>query len=267
VTAHIKKAYKEKDLSKVTQVGIDETSSKKGHNYVSVFVDMIEKEILFSTKGTDTETIEKFVEELPKHNGNADKITEVSMDMFPAFISGANKCFKNASITFDKFHVIKQLNEALDEERRNEQKINPLLKGSRYIWLKNPINLTVLQANNLKTLSNENKKLSKAYQMKLTFQDIYRTIWDIDCADLAIKKWLSWAVRSRLMPIKKFAKMVKAHYKGILQFFKSKLTAGISEGINSRIQEIKRRAKGYKNIGNFIIMIYLEGANLILPAF
>ena len=267
VSAHVKKAYKKKDFSKVTQIGIDETSSKKGHNYVSVFVDMIKKEILFVTKGKDAETIEKFVEELPKHNRNAAKITEISMDMSPAFIGGANKCFKNASITFDKFHVVKQLNEALDEVRRSEQKLNPLLKGSRYIWLKNPNNLTANQANNLKTLSKENKKLSKAYQMKLTFQDIYRTIWDKETADMALEKWLSWAVRSRLEPIKKFAKMVKSHYKGILHFFESKLTAGISEGINSRIQEIKRRAKGYKNIGNFIIMIYLEGANLILPAF
>jgi transposase len=98
--------------------------------------------------------------------------------------------------------------------------------------------------------------------MKLTFQDIYRTIWDVNVADIAIQKCLSWAVRSRLEPIKRFAKMIKSHYDGVLQFFKSKLTAGLTEGINSRIQEIKRRAKGFRNIDNFISMIYLEAANL-----
>jgi transposase len=267
VNAHVKKAYSKKEMSTVMKIGIDETSSKKGHNYVSVFVDMTARDVIFATPGKDAETISRFTEELKKHNGNSDTITDVSMDMSPAFISGAGKNFINASITFDKFHVVKQLNEALDEIRRNEQKINPCLKGSRYIWLKNPSKLTVRQQNDLKTLSKENRRLSKAYQMKLTFQDIYHCTYDKETADFAIKKWLSWAMRSRLDPIKNFAKMVKSHYSGILRFFDSRLTAGLSEGINSNIQEIKRRAKGFRNINNFINMIYLGCSNLLLPAF
>jgi transposase len=264
INFHIKKAYSEKDFNLVSKVGIDETSSRKGHKYVSVFVDMEQREVIFATPGKDESTIACFAGELPKHNGNPATIREVSMDMSPAFIAGARKNLVNAHITFDKFHVVKQLNEAIDHIRRQETKINPCLKGSRYVWLKNPENLTVRQQADLKTLSKENRKLAKAYQMKLTFQDIYRTVWDVDVADIAIKKWLSWAVRSRLEPIKQFAKMIKSHYAGILQFFKSKLTAGLSEGINSRIQEIKRRAKGFRNINNFISMIYLEAANLNL---
>lgn len=267
VAAHVNKAYSEKDFSNVTKVGVDETSSRKGHKYVSVFVDMVKKEILFATKGKDAKTIETFAEELPKHNGKTDNIKEVSMDMSPAFIKGARDFLGKASITFDKFHVTKQLNEALDEVRRSEQKSSPLLKGSRYIWLKNPSKLTASQATSLVTLSKENRKVAKVYQMKLTFQDIYKAFGDIASADLAMKKWLSWAMRSRIEPVKKFAKMVKSHYSGIMRYFESNLTAGISEGINSRIQEIKRRGKGYKNIDNFIIMIYLEGSKLILPAF
>ena len=108
------------------------------------------------------------------------------------------------------------------------------------------------QSNALKTLSKENRKLSKAYQMKLTLQDIYRTIHDYRVADVGFQKWLSWAVRSRLDPIKRFAKMFKSHYDGILQYFKSRLTAGFSEGTNSRIQEFKRRSKGFRNINYFI---------------
>ena len=267
VNAHIKKAYSQKDMSTVAKIGINETSSKKGHNYISVFVDMTARDVIFATPSKDAETISKFTEELAKHNGNSDNISEFSMDMSPAFISGAEKNLTNAGITFDKFHVVKQLNEALDEIRRNEQKINPCLKGSRYIWLKNPSKLTVRQQTDLKTLSNENRKLAKAYQMKLTFQDIYRSVYDRETADFAIKKWLAWAVRSRLDPIKKFAKMVKSHYYGILRFFDSRLTAGLSDGINSKIQEIKRRAKGFRNINNFINMIYLDCAILSLPAF
>lgn len=123
------------------------------------------------------------------------------MDMSPSFISGAAKHLPAVSITFDKFHVIKQLNEALDEVRRNEQKKNPLLKGSRYSWLKNPENLTATQRKTLQTLSKENTRTAKVYQMKLTFQDIYKRIYDRATVDAAVRKWLSWVVRSRLEPV------------------------------------------------------------------
>lgn len=103
--------------------------------------------------------------------------------------------------------------------------------------------------------------------MKLTLQDIYRAVSDICIADTCFRKWLSWAVRSRLEPIKKFAKTVKSHYHGILQYFNSKLTDGLSEGTNSRIQEIKRRSKGFRNADYFISMIYLGSSNLLLQSY
>ena len=103
-----------------------------------------------------------------------------------------------------------------------------------------------------------------AVQMKMTFQDIYRSIQEPEAAEEAIKKWLSWAVRSRLEPVKCFAKMVKAHFAGIMRYFTSRLTTGTMEGINSRIQEIKRRGRGFRNIDNFITMIYLEAGGLEL---
>ena len=163
--------------------------------------------------------------------------------------------------------MVKLLNEALDKVRRAEQKITPLLTRSRYIWLKNPGNLTAKQRQELATLSRENLRTAKVYQMKLTFQDIYATIKDSTNAEIAIKKWLSWAIRSRLEPVKEFARMLKAHLTGVLRHFSSKLTAGTSEGINSRIQQIKARGKGFKNIRNFISMIYLEMAGLAIPDF
>ncbi len=264
---HISKAYSAKDFSELTHVGIDETSSRKGHKYVSVFVDMLKREVVYVTPGKDESAIARFSEELEHHNASSEQITNVFMDMSPAYIKGATGHFKNAEITFDKFHVIKQLNEAIDEIRRTETAVNPCLKGSRYIWLKNSEHLTARQREDLKTLSKENRKLAKAYQMKLTLQDVYRTVWDHRVADVSFQKWLSWAVRSRLAPIKRFAKMVKSHYTGILQFFKSRLTAGISEGTNSRIQVIKRRSKGFRNINYFISMIYLEASNLLLPTY
>jgi len=259
---HVDIAHEKKVFSSVTKVGCDETSSRKGHNYISVFADMDSGEVMFATPGKDSETVKSFAEELPKHNAQPDQIKEVTIDMSPAFISGVTEHLPEADITFDKFHVIKALNEALDEVRRTEQKVNPLLNRSRYIWLKNPDNLTAKQQKQMETLRYENLKTAKVYQMKLTFQDIYRYIWDPEIAEKAIKKWLSWAVRSRVEPIKKFAKMVKSHFEGIMRYFTSRLTSGAMEGINSRIQEIKRRARGFRNIDNFIAIIYLEASDL-----
>ena len=261
---HVTKAYARKDLAGLERIGVDETSSSKGHKYVTVFADVDSGEAVFVTSGKGAETIASFAEELPNHGANPEEIKEITMDMSPSFISGATEQLPNASITFDKFHVVKLLNEALDAVRRDEQKVNPLLKKTRYIWLKNPKNLTATQVQNLGSLRKENLKTARAYQMKLTFQDIYREIRDPETADIAIKKWLSWAVRSRLDPIKKFARTVKKHYDGILRYFSSGLTSGFMEGINSRIQEVKRRARGFRNINNYISMIYLVAGGLDL---
>lgn len=265
VRGYINRAYREKTFESTEKIGVDETSTRKGHNYVTVFADLDNGKVLFATEGKDGTTIETFAEELPKHGAKPEQIKEITIDMSPAFISGAGSYLPNASITFDKFHIIQALNKAQDEVRRIEQKKNPLLKKTRYIWLKNPENLTAEQKKQMETLRFENLKTAKVYQMKLTFQDIYRYIKEPEAADAAIKKWLSWAVRSRLAPIKSFAKTVKKHYDGIMRFFHSRLTSGMMEGINSRIQEIKRRAKGFRNINNLIAMIYLEGAGLVLP--
>jgi transposase len=262
VRFHVARAHAKKSYAAVTDVGCDETSSRKGHNYVTVFADMDTGEVMFATKGKDSGTVKAFAGELPKHAALPGQIKEVTIDMSPAFISGVGEHLPEANITFDKFHVIQALNKAQDEVRRMERKLNPLLTGSRYIWLKNPENLTAKQKEQLETLRYENLKTAKVYQMKLTFQDIYRNVRDPEVAEAAIKKWLSWAVRSRLEPVKKFAKTVKTHFPGIMRYFTSRLTSGAMEGINSRIQEIKRRARGFRNIDNFISMIYLEAANL-----
>ena len=262
VRGHVCRAYARKAFGAVKKLGVDETSSRKGHNYVTVFADMDSGDVLFATQGKDGNTIKEFAKEMPAHSADAQEVQEVTMDMSPAFISGAADHLPNASITFDKFHIIQALNKAQDEVRRMEQKQNPLLKRSRYIWLKNPENLSAEQKKKLESLRFENLKTAKVYQMKLTFQDIYRNIREPEAAEEAIKKWLSWAVRSRIAPIKKFAKTVKTHWNGILRYFHSRLTSGAMEGINSRIQEIKRRARGFRNINNFIAMIYLEAAGL-----
>ena len=177
--------------------------------------------------------------------------------MSPAFIKGVEENLINAAITFDKFHVLKGLNEAVDEVRRQEQKDHPELKNSRYIFLKNPENLTDKQANRLEDikLKNLNLKTIRAYQIRLNFQELW--LQPPDKAEAFLKKWYFWATHSRLEPVKEAAYTIKRHWDGVLNWFKSRINNGILEGFNSLVQAAKARARGYRTTEYLITMIYL----------
>ena len=145
--------------------------------------------------------------------------------------------------------------------RQDEQKNNPLLKGSRYAWLHNPETTTEKQSERLNSLTKLNLKTTKAYQIRLALRDIYE-IHDSKKAESALKKWYFWVTHSKIEQMIKIAKTIKNHWDGIMAFFNSRISNGPSEGINSVIQTIKRRARGYKNSDNFITMIYLSCSKL-----
>jgi transposase len=125
---YILEARSEEDFSKVKSMGVDETSKAKGHNYVSVFVDLDESKVIYVCEGKDSATIDDFKKDLEEHDGSAEKIANFCCDMSPAFISGIISNFPKAEITFDKFHVMKLMNEAVDQVRREEQSENAQLK-------------------------------------------------------------------------------------------------------------------------------------------
>ena len=254
---YVDEARKGANHSQVRQVGVDETSRRRGHNYVSLFVDLEESRVLFATGGKDASTVKRFKQDLIEHGGDPSAIDEMCCDMSPAFISGVEKQFPEAYLTFDKFHVIKILNDAVDQVRREEIKDRPELKGSRYIWLKNQLNLKVSQTDLLEqlTIKKLNLKTSRAYHIKLNFQELYQQ--QAEFAETYLKKWYFWATHSRLEPIINAAYTIKNHWDGVLRWFKSKINNGILEGINSMIQAAKARARGYRTERTLITMIYL----------
>ena len=190
------------DFSAVTEVGVDETSSKRGHNYVSLFVDLESSRVLFATEGKDALTLGRFKTDLEAHHGDPSSIREICCDMSPAFIKGVENHFPEAHLTFDKFHVLKILNEAVDEVRRQEQQDRPELKRTRYLWLKNPGNLKANQAATLATLQVKklNLKTARAYHIRMNFQEFWNQPRQM--AATFLKKWYFWATHSRLKPIK-----------------------------------------------------------------
>jgi transposase len=259
---YVDKGRSEADYSKVKNVGFDETSSKRGHDYVSLFVDLEGPRVLFVTEGKDSSTVERFKQDLIDHSGCAENIEQMCCDMSPAFIKGAREQFPDAKLTFDKFHIMKIVNEAVDEVRRQEQKERPELARSRYIWLKNPENLKQSQANTLEelTVKKLNLKTSRAYHIRLNFQELFSQ--PPQTAEAFLKKWYFWATHSRLEPMKEAAYTIKRHWDGVLQWFKSNINNGILEGINSLIQAAKAKARGYRTTKNLIAMIYLIGGKL-----
>ena len=262
IQKYVTQAQKAANYSDVHHVGIDETAAKRGHKYVSLFMDMEQAKVIHVTAGKDAATIKSFKDSLPLHQAQPSQITDICADMSPAFRKGIQEHFPSARLTYDKFHVLKLLNEAVDQVRREEQKSIPALKYSRYLWLYNPKNLSETKTKKLNLLTKMNLKTAKAYRMKLVLQDIYKTVTGRIEAMNKLQKWYQWAVRCRLQPIKEFAKTLKHNWAGILNYFDSQLTNAILEGTNSIIQSARTRAKGYRNVNNFIAIIYLLAGKL-----
>jgi transposase len=190
------------DYSEVTQIGVDETSIAKGHDYVSLFVDLKKKKTMFVTEGKGSSTLLAFKHDLEAHGGVANNITDVSCDMSPAFIKGVRDNLPGAQITFDRFHVLKLINEAVDQIRREEAKDNPLLKGTRFLFLKNDVKLTQAQRDQKEELklSELNLKSIQALNLRETFQQIYCAHTE-EQFELLLNQWHDWAAKSQLTPM------------------------------------------------------------------
>lgn len=252
-------AREKEDYSGVKQLGVDETSKAKGHDYVSLFVDLEKRRTIFVAEGKGSETMAAFAGDFGEHHGNPADITDVSIDMSPAFIKGVDDNLPNAHVTFDKYHIMKIINTAVDDVRKAETKEQDLLRGQKYLFLKNRQNLTESQLTTLKTIESMprlNLKTVRAYHIRENFQEIYKE--EIrEGFERALKKWYFWATHSRIEPIKEVAKTIRRHWSGVLRWYDSKINNGILEGLNSLVQAAKAKARGYRTFKNLKTMIYM----------
>ena len=150
------------DMSQVSRVGVDETSARRGQDYVTLFMDLDSRAVLFATDGRDAATVARFGQDLADHGGDPGKVTSVCCDMSPAFISGVAQHLPAAQVTFDRYHVIAQLNAAVDEVRRSQRRSRPELAASKYVWLKRPERLSGRQAEKLAWLTRPSARLATA---------------------------------------------------------------------------------------------------------
>jgi transposase len=254
---YVDEAVDAQNLQGVGRVGIDETSSRRGQDYVSVFADLDQRRGVFVVEGRDHQTVQAFSLFLETHGGDCAQVKEVCQDMSEAFLKGTLAHLPKAQITFDRYHVRSHLSKAVDEVRREESKHHrALLRNTRYMWLKRPANLTERQRDLLDELLAQPLETVRAYTLAQQFDSFYE-ITDPDTAEEYLRRWITEVHASALEPLQKFARMLEDHWLGVIRWHHSRVSNGLLEGLNSLIQAAKRRARGYRSNRNFIAMIYL----------
>ena len=261
----VTKALSKQDLSGVYAIAVDETSWRKGHKYISFVFDYHTKKLIFGVEGKDHKVLEQFAQYLEARGGKRENIREACCDMSKAFIKGIEENFPQAAITFDKFHVIKAVNEALEKVRRRESQDNPILKGSRWDWMKNPQNLSEAGQKRINAaLSRKRLQTGKAYRLKILLQEILaaRREMPYEAGKSALKGWLRWALRCRIPEIVEVAQMIRRHMEGILNWFNSRMTNALLEGYNSILRAGRGVARGFRTSANVIIKSFLTAGGL-----
>jgi len=251
---HIKHRY-------LRRIAVDEKAYKKGHEYVSIFTDLDTGEVVFVTPGRKKEVFEEFKNWLLSLGLEMDHVALFAMDMSKSYQAGRIEYFPNAEVVFDRFHIKKLLNELLDKVRKREVKTNNSLINTKYLWLKNEENLTENQQNQMKELYNKmNINTVKAYHQKRFFD----SIWEASSTKVEplLLFWINEVEQSAIPEMLRFVKSLKKNWIGIVNAMKTKITNAVSEGINSTIQLSKFRARGFRNLDNFISCIYLMNTNL-----
>jgi transposase len=270
---------KHRDLSGVTKIGVDEISRSKGHKYMTLVYQLDEdnKRLLGVEKNREEKSLERFFDKFDEgsegENKRSDEIEFVCSDMLKAYLNVIRKRCPNALNILDRFHVKGHLTKAVDETRKLDvaklklKRKEEVLTKSKYIFLKNPENLTDKQAVKLKELLQCNLRVIRAYLMKEDFERFWkykRSFW----AGRFLDEWCVRAMRSKIDPMKKFVGTVRNHRELLLNWFKSKgLSSGIVEGFNNKVKLTVRKGYGYGSDESLKITLFHALGKLPEPKF
>jgi len=264
----VKRGPERRELDPLTRIGIDETSFQKRHEYVTVVSDQDSGDVIYVADDRRRESLEGFYETLNEEELGG--LESVSMDMWPAYIGTTLKYVPGAEekIAFDKFHVAKHLGDAVDKVRRREHRDlteagRSDLTGTKYLWLRNPEKMSPGQWSQMKSLRHSTLRTAEAWSVK----ELAMSLWNYSSRSWARKAWqqcIFWAKETGLRPVIEVAAMLERHLEGILNAIVLGATNGRAEGINSRIQWIKKMACGFRNRERFrhAILFHLRGLDL-----
>jgi transposase len=275
ISLYVEQALEKQDFSGVDAIGVDEYSHK-GQHYITVFLAHPEKDgskarVLFTVEGKGKDTVKQFLDTFKAKQGEPDKVGDVTSDMCHGYRNAMTDAFPQARTTVDKFHVVKMMGDSVDQIRRREMRSKDRkkigsLEGTRYLWLKNKQNLTEKQQSQLELLlSTDHLDTVTAYNYRLKLQGFYENCLDYESAVEAFEALCMELSNSRIAEMQKVGQSLTRNALEILNYFESRKTNALLEGFNSMISLIKHRARGFRNMKNFIAMIYFVCGELALP--
>ena len=283
IAHYVSEARALEDMSQVGIVGIDETSLRKGQNYITVVHDLDLKRLLYACEGRDHQTVLGFADDLKAHGGDPAQIKHVCQDMSAAYAKGVAQALPQAQISYDRFHVIAMANQAMDGVRRQEMSTQPqavkdalgdndrkLLKSLTWGMRRNPQGWSVKQTNAMHWLQHSTLKSARAWRLKMALRAVYAKATQENSgvqAKADLLGWISWARRSRLEPFKKLANTLKQRIDGVVRGMLDNRSNAYVEAMNGLLQQAKRAARGFRTATHFIAIAYLRMSKLKhLPA-
>lgn len=260
-----KRGLERRDLTiqDIKHLSLDEKSFKKGHTYVSVLSDPEQKIILDVEMDRKKASVKKLFDKTLTSK-QKDEIETISVDMWKPYLTVSQKELPNADIIHDRFHLVKYLNDGIDKVRRREVKIHDELKNTRFVLLKNKANLTDKQHIVFDAIREANYEVSKAWQVRENFKDLFNLKSDYNGAYIMFYNWAQNAVVRKIKEITKVVEMFKGHFRGVINSLIKKQNNGMAERLNGKIQEIKSIGRGYRTFENFrsAILFFNGGLNL-----
>jgi transposase len=261
-------ALRQKVSIPLKNLTIDEKSRQTGHHYVTVLSDADEGKVLEVSEDRTIESVRKVYNTLSTKQ--LESVQSVAMDMWAAFETVTKVVVPQADVVHDRFHLSGYLNNAVDITRRAEnkklvKKEDASLQNTKYLWLTNPDKLTAYNKDRLEEIINNNKapNLVTAYQLKEEFKDFFNCP-TTNSATQFFKDWHDRVQKSQNSQLIKVATMFEKHFTGILSYIKHHVTNAIAEGLNSRIQQLKAKARGFKSAAAFRIAILFHFGKLYL---
>lgn len=250
-------------------IGIDEISYAKRHKYATLVYDLERACVVWIGRGKARETIDAFFEQHLTAAQRA-QIRWAACDMSQAYIGAIQTHCPNATLVIDRFHVVKALNAAVDEVRKEQWRVagadqRKALKGLRWLLYRHSSNRSRRDTRTLKALERANRRIYRAWRLKDEFEQLwnYKAVW---AARRFLKRWTTTALRSRIEPLKTFVRTVRQHSDGIVAFVQIRLTNAMAEGLNRIARIVHNRASGFRDLDPFADMIFLTIGDVDIPA-
>ena len=254
---YLQGSFSHEDVGYPRLLAIDEISLKKRHHYLTVIINWETGRVLWVGEGRKYETLKGFFDSLTEEQRNA--IQAIAIDMWDPYIKAVKESCPEAAIVFDQFHVVKAFSKVIDKVRNSEYRKadkegKEVIKGSKYLLLKNKDNLLEEEKPKLKALLKLNEALTTVYILK----DYLKKLWQYkyaNCAKRFLNHWCCLAEESKIRPVMAFAKTLKRYAYGIINHCKFPIHTSRMEGINNKIKVIKRKAYGFHDVEYFSLII------------